>query len=375
VEIEEVKIAVIHSFYQSKVPSGENTAVMNQVDALRADGNEVHLISAYTDLLKNDWLYSVKAGLRISSGIGRNPLDDLDRIKPDVVHTHNLFPNFGWRWLEDWDGPLVSTLHNYRTLCASGTFFRDGKSCTLCLEKTSAQAVKHGCYRRSRIGTIPLAIQNFQPEIRSLQLSRPDKFVLLSDRSKQNFSRYLDARKVSVIPNFIPSTTAGISTKRENFWLYVGRLSPEKGVSELISSWPRSHILCIVGAGPLEEELKKISGQNIRFLGTKTRIEIDHLMSSAKGLVIPSLWSEGLPTVYLEALANCTPVLTLSGNSAADDLLRSRAGVVLSDQSWSHGIDEILADWKSFSEKSRNWFEKFYTSESWLSNIYEIYNS
>ncbi len=132
--------------------------------------------------------------------------------------------------------------------------------------------------------------------------------------------------------------------------------------------------MCIVGAGPLEEELKKISGQNIRFLGTKTRIEIDHLMSSAKGLVIPSLWSEGLPTVYLEALANCTPVLTLSGNSAADDLLRSRAGVVLSDQSWSHGIDEILADWKSFSEKSRKWFEKFYTSESWLSNIYEIYN-
>jgi glycosyltransferase involved in cell wall biosynthesis len=164
----------------------------------------------------------------------------------------------------------------------------------------------------------------------------------LSERSKQNFSKYIREEKSYIIPNFIPPSTVDSVTQRENFWLFVGRLSEEKGVLELIKTWPRNHNLCIVGTGPLEKDLKSAASQNIQFLGAKSRVEIDLLLSQSKGLVIPSLWSEGLPTVYLEALANSTPVLTITGNSAGDDVLESGAGIVLSDWTWLVGIENIL---------------------------------
>src|SRR4051812_31099182 len=69
------------------------------------------------------------AAFAVASGYGASPLSALSRFKPDVVHVHNLFPNWAWRWLNEWDGPLVATLHNFRPLCAAGTLFRDDHNC------------------------------------------------------------------------------------------------------------------------------------------------------------------------------------------------------------------------------------------------------
>ena len=45
---------------------------------------------------------------------------------------HNLFPNFGTRWLKTWSGPLVTTLHNYRYACVNALLLRDNAWCTEC---------------------------------------------------------------------------------------------------------------------------------------------------------------------------------------------------------------------------------------------------
>jgi len=57
-----------------------------------------------------------RAGARI-------PLKTIRRFRPDIVHIHNLFPNFGRRCVEDINVPVVHTVHNYRPLCANGLLF------------------------------------------------------------------------------------------------------------------------------------------------------------------------------------------------------------------------------------------------------------
>jgi hypothetical protein len=85
-----VRIAMVHSFYSSSQPSGENTVVLNEVDALRRAGHEVALFAAHTDELEGEVFYKLRSGLRVATGYGRNPLKAIKDFSPDVVHVHNI---------------------------------------------------------------------------------------------------------------------------------------------------------------------------------------------------------------------------------------------------------------------------------------------
>ena len=152
-----MRIAVVHSFYSGQ-PSGENEAVRDQVRALRAAGHDVDLFAAHTDELAGDRLYPLRAALRVATGRGASPLSRLRAHAPDVVHVHNLFPNFGRSWVCEWDGPLIATLHNYRPLCARATLYREGAECTRCPDGERWAGLRYGCYRDSRAATLPLAL-------------------------------------------------------------------------------------------------------------------------------------------------------------------------------------------------------------------------
>src|SRR6266702_8426604 len=93
----------------------------------------------------------------VATGFGADPTEDLRRFAPDVVHVHNLLPNFGTRWLDRWPGPVVATLHNFRSMCPAGTLYRSGHVCTACPDGNPGAALRHACYRGSTLATLPLA--------------------------------------------------------------------------------------------------------------------------------------------------------------------------------------------------------------------------
>ena len=77
-----------------------------------------------------------------------------------MVHVHNTFPLFSpsvLRAAYRLDLPVVATLHNFRLLCANAVLQRDGGPCESCIGKVPLAAVKHSCYRDSRVQTLPLA--------------------------------------------------------------------------------------------------------------------------------------------------------------------------------------------------------------------------
>src|SRR2546421_567820 len=88
------RIAVVHSFYTSQVPSGENAVVAAQVESLRNNGLDVELFATATDEVAGQRWNPARSAARVATGHGRSPGRALRDFQPDVVHVHNLFPNW-----------------------------------------------------------------------------------------------------------------------------------------------------------------------------------------------------------------------------------------------------------------------------------------
>lgn len=370
-----MRIAVVHSFYASTAPSGENTVVQMQVSELRRAGHQVQLFELRTDDLANGRFYKLSTALNVATGRGANPSAEISKFRPDIVHVHNLFPNFSTNWLKDCPFPVVATIHNFRPMCAAGTLFRAGESCTKCPDMGQHHALINACYKGSRVATLPLAIRNTGGLKRDSVLSRADELIFLSERSLQTYLQFgLSAERCSILPNFVPASTASLGSE-SGAWIYAGRLTEEKGIIDLLREWPGEQRLKILGDGPCMDEAQKIAGPNVHFAGSVSHQDVLGELAGAVGLVLPSKWAEGLPTIYLEALAAGLPVITRVGNSAADDISIFGHGTVYSDsREVPSAVESIQSDWNSVSTRARERYMTAYTPAAWLDGIMRSYD-
>lgn len=374
-----MKVSIVHSYYSSRQPSGENIVVDAQAEALRQHGIEVRVIAARTDELESQPGYKVRSAVNVATGWGASPLAELREFAPDIVHVHNLFPNWNTGWLEEWHGPIVATVHNFRPVCAAGTLFRDGKVCTLCPDTSSLNAVKHACYRGSKTATLPLAIRSRNGVPGDRLLVRADQVILLSDRARDLYSGFgLATDKTAVIPNFVDDVGFTPRTSPGSDWLYIGRLSSEKGIANLIKYWPRSERLNVYGTGPLQALVEAATAlqPNIKFLGHLDHSRIPAVLSASRGLVFPSEWAEGLPLVYAESLAAGRAVVAKSGNSAADDVAATGTGAVF--ESWTdlaEALGRVSAEPEALGCVARERFDAAYTRRTWVTRTLGAYGA
>lgn len=369
-----MRIAVVHSFYTRRHPSGENNVVMDQVEALRECGHVVELVARHTDDHADDRLFQARAALTTVTGRGPSPAERLREFRPDVVHLHNTFPNWGTRWFSPWARRTVMTIHNYRAVCANALLFRDGHSCEECLAIPVLPAAVHRCYRSSALASMPVALGASPWGALRRIPSTANRLVCLNDQAASLFERVL-GRSVDVVPNFVQRSTGSLQSSQG--WVYVGRLSPEKGVEELLRGWPPGERLDLIGDGPQKSLVAHISKgrPEIRALGTMRRADIQARMASYEGLVVPSMCTEQMPTTVLEALAAGIPSL-LSHHVAAADRLRSvgAAEVFAPEQrDLSARLAGVRTNRARMSAASRALYEAEYSPAVWLSRMEPIY--
>ncbi|MGW6360528.1 glycosyltransferase family 4 protein [Streptomyces sp. NPDC055092] len=373
-----MKIAVVHSFYASGQPSGENEAVRDQVRALRAAGHGVELFAVHTDELAQDPFYPLRAAARVASGRGNNPLARLRAYAPDMVHVHNLFPNFGRSWVRHWDGPLVATLHNYRPMCAAATLYRAGAVCTRCPDGESWSALRYGCYRDSRAATLPLAWAGRHGPARDALLARADRLVVLSRLSERTYQQAgVPAERLMRVPNFVDAPRSeGASGGNTGRWLVAARLSAEKGVLELLTQWPADEPLDVVGDGELLAACQAAAPSSVRFLGRLDRAELRERMRFWHGLIFPSRCHEGAPCVEVEALAAGLPILAFEGSSVAESVREHGTGLVTQ---WGKPLAPVLTEaatrFPSLREHCRQVYANHFTEGSWITRIAEAYEA
>ncbi|WP_327354655.1 glycosyltransferase family 4 protein [Streptomyces sp. NBC_01304] len=369
-----MRIAVVHSRYGSGAPSGENLVVAAQAEALRRAGHEVHEVTAATDELAGQPLYALRSAATVATGRGRSPGPRLRELAPDVVHVHNLFPNFGRSWVRSWAGPLVTTLHNYRPLCANALLYRDGAVCTRCPDGDRWAGLRHGCYRDSRAATLPLALAGRAGPPGDPLLARADKAIVLSELSRTTYERAgIPAARLQLIPNFVRAAASSPAPPGRR-WVYVGRLSAEKGVLELLRRWPSDQPLDVIGGGPLAEACRAEAPGSVRFLGVLSPEDVAQLLPRYAGLVFPGRCYEGMPTVYGEALAAGVPVLAFEGSSVPLAVRAEGTGLVVREgEPLGPVLAEATARFPGLRGRCREVYARAYAESVWLARIERLY--
>lgn len=370
-----MRIALVHNFHSEATPSGENVVVDSEIDALRQAGHDVRIVGVRNDDIAAKPLHMLRGAVTVASGFGISPLGPLAEFQPDVVHVHNLFPHLGRRWLRRVEAPLVVTLHNYRPLCANGYLFRDGRVCTRCPDGHRWSGVRYGCYRGSRLATLPLAVANRGAGVDPL-LQAASTILVLSERAQRV---YLDAgapaAKLMRDWNFVPDRLAPIPAMRHgDGWLFVGRLSAEKGIDRLVAEWPADQRLVIIGDGPLRSALEASAvGKPVTVQGPLSRARVVEEMRRAAGLVVPSLWYEGFPMVYLEALAAGLPVVAFPPNAVADAVAAEGTGVVAEWGRLAQALGQAEERFDGLRARCRTVFDDRYSEQAWVRRRVRLY--
>lgn len=371
-----MKILVVHSRYSNGSLSGENNVVRRQVEALQASGHTVELFEFQSANHRYSFPQNLRAALRVATGFGRNPLKKINQFKPDIIQVHNLFPNFGTRWLRKVNVPVFATVHNFRVFCASGTLNRQGKNCFRCVTNGPQNALRYKCYKNSVAATLPLSIsQKLQP--RGKYLSIPGlNVIFLSDFVRETFTSLgFKPAKSAVLPNFVNPSFNEQETGRTSKWVCAARLSPEKGVVELIRQWPvDGPQLEIHGDGPLFGKAKAGLKSNVTLMGHSSPEELEIAVSNATGVVVPSLCIEGaVPLAAIEAMALGKPIICLPNNACADFVSSRKVGLVVDSlESLDTAIGEINKNWNDYSIRAKAAYKAEFTREVWLASMEEL---
>ena len=311
-----MKVMMAHNTHL--IPGGEDESFAQESKLLQEHGNDVIPYIRDNKVICNLPLW--KVGLRTLWSVKdyQSARCLIKNEKPDILHVQNTFPLISPAifYAAHHEGiPTVLSLRNYRLYCLNSYFFRDGKVCEKCINQCiPLSGIRYKCYRDSLPGSVVAASMVMLHRWLGTYQNQVDAFISLTDFAKEKFASHgIPDHKIYVKSNFVASPPI-FSQNRKNFFLYVGRLSPEKGIQVLLNAWKKlgqDVHLKLIGSGPLENLVKEAVGRhsNIEYLGQRPVEEVYCLLSQAHALIFPSLWYEGMPRTIIEAFSQSTPVI------------------------------------------------------------------
>lgn len=377
-----MRVLVAHNLYRSELPSGENVVVEEEIAALVRAGVEVETYLPSSDNIPD---LPVAAKLATAAGpvfnpVGLRALDErLAAFRPDVLHVHNLGPMISpWaiRSAHRRRVAVVATLHNFRIDCVNGLFFRDGARCTACAgTRLGLPALRHGCYRDSRLQTVPALAGRITHRRTWMSV---DRFVVLS-ALQLDFLRSLGVNddRILVRPNTAPDP--GPTGPPGQDVLYVGRLEDGKGVGMLLDAWRRrkrtGRRLRLVGAGPLEDVVRTSRMEDVELVGRLDQAGVGAALRSAGALVMPSRYLEPLPRVLAEAYAHGRATLASRYDGGSGVVDEPTGWRVQADPAvWADALDDLTEDeLRRRGEQARRFYRETLSPERSMTALLETY--
>lgn len=381
-----MRVLLIHNTYRS--PGGEDIVAKTEAELLRFYGHEV----------QEYWRSNVEI-LRFRKALqtpvqvlwARDTAWQVDSLirsfRPDIVHVHNTWmmisPVVYWV-AKRHKVPVVQTLHNYRILCPNAQFLRAGYPCEICKKKAfPLPGILFGCYRNSRLQTLLVAITVASHRLLGTWQRKVDMYIALTEFAKQRFIEGgLPGYKITVKPNFVypdPGERNGCGS----YALFVGRLSPEKGVDILLEAWRilTNIPLKIAGDGPLKAWVQRRAStlRRVEVLGWQPRESVVRLLKGARFLIVPSRCYEAFPMTVIEAFACGVPVIASRLGALQEIVKDGQTGKLFTPGDPMDLAEQVDYLWKRQEEveamgrEARREFETKYTAERNYNMLLEVY--
>ena len=314
-------VLIVHNYYQ--IPGGEDTVVPNEKKMLEEHGHKVILYSRNNAELK-EMSKLKKITLPVTTVFNPRTYKEIKKlIKTEnigIVHVHNtlnLISPAVYYAARHMKVPVVQTIHNFRLLCPGATFYRDGHICEDCVKHGLKCAVKHSCYRGSRVQTLACVISTWFHRMTGIY--GKINYICLTEFNKSKLLelKQIKPERVFVKPNFVESSNIFIpEERRENQFVFAGRLDKLKGIDILFEAWKQmddeAPRLVVCGTGPMEEWCKTFIANNkvnIQLKGFVQNQEIRKIIANSRALILPTQWYEGFPMSIVEAFSVGTPVI------------------------------------------------------------------
>lgn len=310
----------------------------------------------------------------------------IDKFKPDIVHMNNinfqLTPSLIYGAKKK-GVPVVQTVHDYQMICPNHLFYNFDKNhpCEKCVNGSYINCIKNKCIHNSTVKSIIGAIEaKFYSLLKTYKkvdlFVCPSKFLEKKLLSARNFYK----GKTCTIHNFIDKNKfTGVQRKVENYILYVGRLSKEKGIENIAKTAKLlpEYTFVIAGSGPDEDILKGID--NVKLAGFQTGGKLTELMGCAKVLLLPSVCYENCPLTILEAHSLGVPVVTMNYGGMAELVNDGVTGALVSEPN-SEGIAAKLKEvieneeyYNTLKENCRDEKNKILSVETYCDILIEEY--
>ena len=221
---------------------------------------------------------------------------------------------------------VVLTLHDYFTACPNGGYFNYPQNEICHLKPLSWKCIKCNCDSRNYGFKLYRVLRQFvQNKIVKLN-DKLEYAISISDFSEKILKPTLGKNiKITRIynPIDIDENIEKIDPSKNEYYLYVGRVSKEKGVDlfcQAITDLNYKGI--VVGDGDEKEKLEK-QFPNIEFVGWKNKDEVKEYMKGARALIFPSRWYETAGLTVLEAQAIGIPCI-VSSNTASEEFVYNK---------------------------------------------------
>ncbi len=237
---------------------------------------------------------------------------------PDVLHVHNIYHQISPSILavaEQRGIPAVMTVHDYHLISPNYGLYDQGV-----IVEPSVAHPYWDTLRRKLIGgsTLKSALSAFEGWMHKVldAYGHVSTFIAPSEFVRSKLLAYgIPQGKIEVVPHFIDLENRTPHYESETRVVFVGRLSPEKGVEVLLRAMKDVKLLTcvIIGDGPEKETLhalaKELELDNVEFLGALHGEDLDREIARAKAIVIPSQSYETFGLTALEAYAWGKPVI------------------------------------------------------------------
>ncbi len=240
----------------------------------------------------------------------------LAEFPADVAHLHCVYHHLSPAIIPVLAGagiPVVMTAHDLKLACPAYKMFNKTGICERCKGGNFLNVVRHRCIRDSLAASAIVAVETGVHRL--LKTYRKlSKVVVPSRFFLQKFVEWgWPADAFVYIPNFVDAERFAPNFEPGKYFVYCGRLSPEKGVATLLrAAKAAGAALKVVGTGPMEAELKSLQQElcgDVEFLGYRSGGELHGLIRGARAVVLPSEWYENAPMNVLESFALGKPVI------------------------------------------------------------------
>ena len=306
------KLLIIHTKYRNI--GGEDIAVNNEINLF---SRYFRVKVVYFDNKNLVFPYDYLAFFTNNNSQSNKKLkEEIDSFNPDFAIVHNTWFKANLGIFEILKANKIKTflkIHNYRYFCTS-TFsstrhLRGNELCHACGFKKKKFQIFNKYFEESYIKSLFVIIYG-KKYIKTLLKSKL-QILVLTKNHKEFIAEFLGlTNNVNIFPNILEIEIEKFNLNRqknENYLIYAGRISQEKGIHELIKNFLEIEInnlsLKVVGEGPERKNLELLykSNEKINFLGYLNNDDVKKEISGSLAVVTATKLFEGQPTLLTEA--------------------------------------------------------------------------